>query len=213
MKVGRYVTLSAVTVTVASNFTTTELEKVYEILTVPTIDKFTVKAVSAETGTGMTAAGAATVNPYVQIGPTTQTTGYDGCWGVFPFFPSGTMVASDRSEGLFVLGPTYLQAAYLEGTITNSVTLLPIDFVETQILGHNQVDQTNLAGFYATGIATVGTYDVEYSKVGYFPQTISVNLVNGIITTQDVVLENKSLRSYAGRTKVEKNNNIDIFDS
>ncbi|MEJ6801376.1 MAG: choice-of-anchor B family protein [Crocinitomicaceae bacterium] len=118
----------------------------------------------------------------------TQTTGYDGCWGAFPFFPSGTMVASDRSEGLFVLGPTYLQAAYLEGTITNSVTLLPIDFVETQILGHNQVDQTNLAGFYATGIATVGTYDVEYSKVGYFPQTISVNLVNGIITTQDVVL-------------------------
>ena len=79
LKVGRYVTLSAVTVTVASNFTTTELEKVYEILTVPTIDKFTVKAVSAETGTGMTAAGAATVNPYVQIGPTTQTTGYG--WG------------------------------------------------------------------------------------------------------------------------------------
>jgi len=77
--VGRYVTLSAVTVTAASNFTTTELEKVYEILTVPTVDKFTVKAVSAETGTGMTAAGAATVNPYVQVGPTTQTTGYG--WG------------------------------------------------------------------------------------------------------------------------------------
>ena len=77
--VGRYVTLSAVTVTAASNFTTTELEKVYEILTVPTIDKFTVKAVSAETGTGMTAAGAATVNPYVEVGPTTQTTGYG--WG------------------------------------------------------------------------------------------------------------------------------------
>tara|TARA_R110002074_G_scaffold86709_2_gene191384 strand:+ start:2293 stop:4239 length:1947 start_codon:yes stop_codon:yes gene_type:complete len=77
--VGRYVTLSAVTVTAASNFTTTELEKVYEILTVPTIDKFTVKAVSAETGAGMTAAGAATVNPYVEVGPTTQTTGYG--WG------------------------------------------------------------------------------------------------------------------------------------
>ena len=79
LKVGRYVTLSAVTVTAASNFTTTELEKVYEILTVPTIDKFTVKAVSPETGTGMTAAGAATVNPYVEVGPTTQTKGYG--WG------------------------------------------------------------------------------------------------------------------------------------
>ena len=79
LKVGRYVTLSAVTVTGASGFTSGDLEKVYEILTVPTIDKFTVQAVSAETGAGMTAAGAATVNPYVIIGPTTQTTGYG--WG------------------------------------------------------------------------------------------------------------------------------------
>ena len=79
LKVGRYVTLSAVTVTGASGFTSGDLEKVYEILTVPTIDKFTVKAVSAETGAGMTAAGAATVNPYVEVGPTTQTTGYG--WG------------------------------------------------------------------------------------------------------------------------------------
>ena len=79
LKVGRYVTLSAVTVTGASGYTAGDLEKVYEILTVPTIDKFTVQAVSAETGAGMTAAGAATVNPYVIIGPTTQTTGYG--WG------------------------------------------------------------------------------------------------------------------------------------
>jgi choice-of-anchor B domain-containing protein len=118
----------------------------------------------------------------------TQTTGYDGCWGAFPFFPSGIIVASDRSEGLFVLGPTYTQAAYLEGTITNSLTLSPVDFVEAQIVGNIQLDETDLAGFYATGVANGGTFDVEYSKVGYFPQTISVTLVNGIITTQDVVL-------------------------
>ena len=79
LKVGRYVTLSAVTVTGASDYTPTELQVVYEILTVPTIDKFTVQAVRAEGGSGMTAAGAATVNPYVQVGPTTQTTGYG--WG------------------------------------------------------------------------------------------------------------------------------------
>ena len=79
LKIGRYVTLSAVTVTGASGYTAGDLEKVYEILTVPTIDKFTVKAVSAETGAGMTAAGAATVNPYIEVGPTTQTTGYG--WG------------------------------------------------------------------------------------------------------------------------------------
>lgn len=30
-------------------------------------------------------------------------TGYEGCWGVYPYFPSGTIVASDGTNGLFVL--------------------------------------------------------------------------------------------------------------
>jgi hypothetical protein len=81
LAVGRYVTLSGVTVTGASDYTAAELEKVYEILTVPDIDKFTVQAVRAEGGSGMTAVGAATVNPYVEVGPTTQTTGYG--WGTY----------------------------------------------------------------------------------------------------------------------------------
>jgi len=99
--VGRYVTLSAVTVTAASDYTAGDLEKVYEILTVPTIDKFTVKAVSAETGAGMTAAGAATVNPYVQVGPTTQTTGYG--WGTSSW---GTETwGTERSTSSVILDP------------------------------------------------------------------------------------------------------------
>ena len=84
LAVGRYVTLSGVSVTGASDFTSGELEKVYEILTVPDIDKFTVQASRNEGGSGMTAAGAATVNPYVEVGPTTQTTGFGwstSTWG------------------------------------------------------------------------------------------------------------------------------------
>jgi len=79
LAVGRYITLSAVTVTGASDYTAAELQVAYEILTVPDIDKFTVQAVRNEGGSGMTAAGAATVNPYVEIGPTIQTVGYG--WG------------------------------------------------------------------------------------------------------------------------------------
>ena len=75
---GRYITLSAVTVTGASAFTASDLQKAYEILTVAT-DSFTIQASSNETGSGMTAAGAATINPYVLVGPTTQTGGYG--WG------------------------------------------------------------------------------------------------------------------------------------
>jgi len=32
--------------------------------------------------------------------------GFDGCWGVYPYFPSGTIIASDGINGLFVLSTT-----------------------------------------------------------------------------------------------------------
>ena len=34
------------------------------------------------------------------------STYYHGCWGVYPFLPSGNIIASDISEGLFVLRPS-----------------------------------------------------------------------------------------------------------
>jgi choice-of-anchor B domain-containing protein len=34
-------------------------------------------------------------------------TGYKGCWGVYPFLPSGNIIASDIENGLFVLRPDF----------------------------------------------------------------------------------------------------------
>lgn len=38
----------------------------------------------------------------------TGYTGYEGCWGVYPFFPSGMIIASDMNNGLFVMEITNL---------------------------------------------------------------------------------------------------------
>ncbi|NRA51644.1 MAG: choice-of-anchor B family protein [Phaeodactylibacter sp.] len=35
----------------------------------------------------------------------TNYQGFDGCWGVYPFFPSGSIIASDTENGLYVLRP------------------------------------------------------------------------------------------------------------
>jgi len=101
LQVGRYVTLSGVTVTGDSDYTATELEVAYEILTVPDIDTFTVQAVRAEGGTGMTAAGAATVNPYVEVGPVFQTVGYG--WGTSTWNTSTW--GTERATSSVVLDP------------------------------------------------------------------------------------------------------------
>lgn len=37
----------------------------------------------------------------------TTYNGYEGCWGVYPFLPSGNILASDISRGLFILKPSF----------------------------------------------------------------------------------------------------------
>jgi choice-of-anchor B domain-containing protein len=117
-----------------------------------------------------------------------QTTSYDGCWGAYPFLPSGLILGADITEGLFILNPNYVQAAYLEGLITDAASLNPLPGVKVTINGHDQSDYSISNGDYATGILAGGSYSVTYSKVGYFSQTISVSLVNSVVTIQDVQL-------------------------
>jgi hypothetical protein len=52
--------------------------------------------------------------------------GQNGCWGVYPFLPSGNLVVSDIQYGLYVLTPTYARGCYLEGIVTDTITNLPL---------------------------------------------------------------------------------------
>jgi len=117
-----------------------------------------------------------------------QTISYDGCWGVYPFLPSGTTLAADITNGLFILGPTYQKAAYLEGIVRDQQSNLPLNDVFVKIVGDDQSDLTNSSGFYATGIFSPGIYNVTYEKVGYFPKTESVTLIQGQIVIQNTEL-------------------------
>lgn len=117
-----------------------------------------------------------------------QTGGFDGCWGAYPYLPSENILATDREYGLFVLGATYQQAAYLEGTVTDISTGLPIDNVTISIAGWEHENATDNSGFYATGRPHGGVAAVTYNKIGYYPETDNVILQNGIITTHNVQL-------------------------
>lgn len=115
--------------------------------------------------------------------------GFDGAWGVYPYLPSGNLLISDISEGLFVVTPTYIRACYLEGVVTDSVTTMPINGALVNIVSSVFNENTNLSGVYKTGIATAGLYDVTFSHAGYYPKTIyGVQLNNGIVTTLNVEL-------------------------
>lgn len=121
--------------------------------------------------------------------PQGSGSGFNGAWGVYPFLPSGNILVSDIQNGLFVLTPTYTRGCYLEGLVTDSTTGFPLNNVQVTILGPSISKLSKLNGEYKTGLATAGTYDVQFSKSGYVTKVISnVNLQQGVLTTLNVQL-------------------------
>ena len=115
--------------------------------------------------------------------------GFDGVWGLDCFLPSGNIVAGDMSEGLFILGPTYVRACYLEGTVTDASNGNPINSASVVLQTPTPISElTGANGNYATGTADAGTYTVTYSAFGYYDSTITVNLVNGQLVTANIPL-------------------------
>ena len=116
--------------------------------------------------------------------------GFDGAWGVYPFFGSERLIISDIQQGLFILDPTYVRACWLEGTVTDAVSGSPVPQVSVSITGIEASDATGFDGTYATGYHTAGTYSVTFTASGYEPLTVNdVALVNGQLTLLDVVLD------------------------
>lgn len=123
---------------------------------------------------------------------------FDGCWGVYPFFPSGNIIASNIPNiannitgKLFVLTPTYLRACYLEGNVKNTCTGLGLKGASVVI---NSLDplaftETGNNGDYKTGQPTPGAFTVIVSKEGYISQTFNLTLTAGEVTELNVNLE------------------------
>lgn len=114
--------------------------------------------------------------------------GFNGAWGAYPFLPSRNILVSDIENGLYVLEPKYTNASFLEGYVTNSVNGAPISNVSIQISGSNNPSLSELNGFYETGVANSGTYDVFVTASGYLSQTLSVTLSSEYITQLNVEL-------------------------
>jgi len=135
----------------------------------------------------------------VQVGnfdtyPNGGGSGFSGCWGVYPYLPSGNIIASNingnsANDGeLWVLTPDYVRGCYVEGQITNGATGQPLSGALVKLLGTNTSETSNLLGFYKMGQLAAGTFTAQVSKVGFVTKNISVSLSNGVLTTLDVVL-------------------------
>lgn len=114
---------------------------------------------------------------------------FNGCWGIFPYFASNNLIASDIEKGLYVLSIAPTLSAYLQGTVTNAGNGQPINAASIEILGTAVNDNTDVLGDYSIGFTNSGTYDVRYSANGFYADTIAIDFVTGQVVTQNVALE------------------------
>ncbi len=147
-------------------------------------------------------------------------TGFNGAWGAYPFLPSGLVIISDIGNGLYVLEPNYVRACWLEGTVTDSITMAPINNASVEIIADQlNGDNTDATGAYETGLATAGTYDVLYSAPGYQSKTYSAVMNNDVLTIIDAELVANASYAISGQITDASNGNpianaeINVFNN
>ena len=113
---------------------------------------------------------------------------FNGCWGVYPFFSSNNLIASDIENGLYVLSIAATLSSYLQGTVTNAGNGQPINNALVEILTTTVTDVTDVLGDYSIGLLNSGSYDVRYSAPGFYADTFAVNFTTGQVVNQDAAL-------------------------
>ena len=117
-----------------------------------------------------------------------------GCWGAYPYLPSGKMLASDINSGLYILDIDFIRASYLEGKITDAATGSPIANTTVTILESTlNRENSNPGGNYKTGQAEAGTFPVRIEHPNYEVATAMATLVSGEVTILDVALNQSIL--------------------
>ena len=143
---------------------------------------------------------------YYDTQPTSTRT-ENGVWGAYGFYKSGLITLSDMIKGLHVIRPTYVRAARIVGTVTDTNTTQPIinatiSFADTAI-----TSTSNVSGFYKMGTPRQGTFRFKAEKTGYITKFFNYTLTNGKIDTVNIQLRQIPVYS----TKTVRNCNLNTY--
>ncbi|MCH7879326.1 MAG: choice-of-anchor B family protein, partial [candidate division Zixibacteria bacterium] len=129
--------------------------------------------------------------------PQSPTGNFDGCWGVYPYLPSGVILASDRTNGLFVLSFTEVNHGWLAGTVTDA-TGAPVPAARVSVLNTNLETFTDQNGAYRMP-ALNGSGLISIFRSGYVAYFQQVMMAQNTTTTFSPVLAPESGAQVSGQ--------------
>ena len=139
----------------------------------------------------------------VQIGnydtaPLFSGTGFRGCWGVYPYLPSGNVIASDIDSGLFVLGVNYAKGVYIKGNTRSFSDSSKLALTLVTHVNSAETFQSNLNGFYKESYPDSGWHQFAFRKAGYLPDTLTFYMQAGQMYNGDVYLRKDAFYTVSG---------------
>lgn len=118
--------------------------------------------------------------------PNNNSANFDGAWGVYPFLPSGNLIVSDMTYGLFVLSFDLAQKGYIRGVVLDSVTQSPVQGAKVTFIETNLSAWTDVNGAFALP-ALAGRYTLRLDRSNYVREYYATEVTTN--DTTDVAVE------------------------
>lgn len=118
--------------------------------------------------------------------------GFNGCWGVYPYFSSGLIIASDIQRGMFVLRPKYERGVRAFGKVLDANTLQPINRATVYFTDNGDTTLTNFDGEFKFGRFDTGFFTIKAEAEGYVAKEERRLYLRGSIFEFEILLEKVS---------------------
>ena len=135
-----------------------------------------------------------------------------GCWGAYPYLPSGLIIASDINNGLYILKPKYQKAPVIRGNvfqINEKGDTIPADIGLISYLGTDRskifsAGNNNFSFKFSPG--KKATFAV--AAPGFKPDTIQLNIQKDTVIIKNIYLKRDLVNS---KIQNEKEASVVLF--